>query len=225
MPSIRRGWRPGAVKKRVSNIMKHYLEQPKEVNVMAQKIESPTLRVQKRNGEYMIVLNSMHDEGERFSTNDPSPIVFKVMKSDDAKKRVEARRFLKTRGVEKSCECSCLDSCQCLNECEKILLKLELAKVSKCMGINPELDLTDLRETSGSEIDFEFTPPSATKNKNSTKTCKINKVSYAGTQYESQIVKCGDDKDDELTRNDKNLKTNQDDDIEDDENDARKSGR
>lgn len=180
LPSIRRGWRPGAVRKSVAKIMEVYLTPPAEPAPPVKQDDPPTLRVQKKKGEYTIVMNPLRDESK--ALENPSPIVFKVTKSDDVKQRSCARKILKSRGIEKKCNCATIDSCNCLTGCEKTQLKSEMEQVSKELCLKPELSVGDLRDSSESEVDVEFTPPSALKQKSLSKKCKPVKVSVAETQ-------------------------------------------
>lgn len=182
LPTFRRGWRPGAVKKPVARIMKFYLTPPAEPVPLKPKADPPTLRVQKKDGEYTIIMNPLRDELNGIEIS--SPIVFKVVKSDDAKKRSMARKMLKTRGVEKSCDCNDIDKCPCLTTCDKAHILFELQEISTRLCLEPELNFCDLKDSSESEIDVEFSPPSAAKPKNF--KCRPVEKSFAGTQYEIQ---------------------------------------
>ena len=185
LPVMRRGWRPGAVKLTVAKIMKYFVSHKPEQPKLVKKTEPPTLRVKKKNGEYLLIMNPLRDETKPL--DHPSPIVFKITKTEDVKKRSEARAILKVRGVKKCCDCSSIKKCFCLNECDKAKLKYELEQVSNCLCIDPEMDYDDMKDSSDSEIDMEFTPPSAAKNKNPCFKCKPVQVSFAGTQYENPI--------------------------------------
>jgi Domain of unknown function (DUF4776) len=184
LPFIRRGWRPGAVKRSVAKIMKVHLTPPAEPAPDIKPMDPPTLRVQKKNGEYVILMNPLVEDAEL--TGNLSPIVFKIMKSEEGKKRSLVRQILKQRGFVKKCKCSSIENCDCLNDCEKERLKCELSKVSKEFGLKFELKMCEVKETSDSEVDVEFTPPSAAKLKNPCSKRKPIKVSYAQTQYEVQ---------------------------------------
>lgn len=144
------------------------------------KTDPPTLRVHKKDGEYTIVMNPLQ-EGKK-SNVDPSPIVFKITKSDEAKARAKAQGILKARGVEMKCECGTIEECKCLNECQKAFFELEMARISNQLCIKPKLTARDLRLSSDSEIDIEFTPPNAVR-----KETKPVKVSFAETQYENML--------------------------------------
>lgn len=178
LPNIRRGWRPGAVKKSVAKIMKIYLTPPAEPAPCVKPKDPSTLRVQKNDGEYVIVMNPLGIDAELIQNS--SPIVFKIAKSEEEKKILQARKLLRERGIVKTCDCPSLESCNCLNDCEKNRLSCELAKVSKELCL--KLSICDLKDSSDSEVDVEFTPPSAVK----LKKRKPVKVSYEGTQYEIQ---------------------------------------
>lgn len=186
-----RGWRPGAVRNSVAKIMKLYLTAPKKPKKLREKTDPPTLRVQKKNGKFTIVMNPLRDDKK--PNEKSSPIIFQLEKSEESKKRSMARKALKDRGVIQSCDCSTLKKCNCMNECEKARIKFELLSVSKAFCIEPELSLCDMKDSSDSEIEFEFTPPSAAKLRSS---CFMPmKVSVAATQCETQVVddKCEED--------------------------------
>lgn len=184
--TIRRGWKPGAVPKSVAKMMRYFLVKecdipPADGNSIQCMNEKPTLKVEKKLGEYTIILNPLCDDK---SHGDAAPIVFKIAKSEDEKRRCNARRILKCRGITKSCECNDISSCSCINDCQKQSILCELEAISEVMCIIPEMKYEELNEASEcSEIDFEFTPPFEMMNK-----CKRDVgVSVAGTQYEEQI--------------------------------------
>jgi hypothetical protein len=176
---MRRGWKPGAVRKSVARIMKLYMNQPSEPDIITTNSHPPTLQVQKKNGEFSIVINPLNDETT--CKEDISPIIFKLMKSEEVTKRSKARKILKTRGVVKTCNCSSIEQCDCLNTKEKSRIQCEMEMISKQLCLNPNLDLVDLKDTSDSEIDVEFSPPTAVRLESS-----LTKFAYAETQYETQ---------------------------------------
>lgn len=187
VPCIRPGWRPGSVKKSVAKIMKISLTPPAEPAppIWHQEV-SPTLRVLKKNGEYKIVMNPLADDGLKSMIT--SPIVFKITKSEEAKKRSLARQILKSRGITKKCDCSSIDTCFCLNQCEKNRFKCEMEKVSEKLCLKSVISLSDLNDSSDSEVDMEFTPPAAANKKNPHVKCKPPRVTAVETQYETQAV-------------------------------------
>lgn len=205
----RKGWKPGAVDKTVAKIMMNHLTPPPESAPCPVKKEPPTLQVKRKNGEYTIVMNPLLDE----SSDDPSPIVFQISKTDDAKKRAVARNLLKLKGFKKKCDCCCIDKCACMNVCKKAQLKYELYKVSCDLELERKMTFGDLNESGESEIDFEYTPPYAVQSKNPcVKPCKPVKVSVAETQYELQAVENPvEDKEGSLDKEKKNDKEKKDD--------------
>lgn len=183
MPAIRRGWRPGSVVKSVARIMKYYLSEPPLPSPTVKKEDPPTLRIKKKNGEYKIIMNPLQDETKPVA----SPIVFKLTKSEEAKKRSIAVKILKDSGIAKSCNCSSIKQCNCMNACEKARLEFELTEMTRKFCLESDLNFNDLKDSSDSEIDLEFTPPSAAQFKNPCMSCKPVKKSVAGTQCESQF--------------------------------------
>lgn len=181
---IRRGWKPGAVPKPVATMMKHFLRKEYEPPAEGSFIESmneyptPSVQVEKKLAKYKITLNPL---GNKSHGEDASPIVFNISKYDDTMLRLDAKRFLKNRGVTKTCKCRNICECSCIDDsCRKRFL-YELETISQVMKINPAMKYEDLNDISdGSEIDFEFTPPFKMMNK-----CKRDvRVSVATTQYE-----------------------------------------
>lgn len=184
LSQLRRGWKPGAVRKSVAKIMKEHLTPPAEPAPELANIEQkdpPTLSVKKKQGEYLIVMNPLGMDKELMGL----PIVFKIEKSEEGIKRSKARKILKERGVEKTCDCPCIDTCDCLSACEKDRIKFELKCVSKKLCMKSQMTINDVKESSDSEMDMEFTPPSAMKSKNPCRKIPV-KFSYAETQYEVQ---------------------------------------
>lgn len=156
------------------------------------KKQNPTLRVQKKDGEYTITMSPVLDlvEDAKCDENkETKPVVFKISKTPERKKRSEAKKILKARGVEKKCDCRFIRDCKCLNDIEKCLLKCELKKVSIELSLKPDIDLCDLEESSDSEIDIDFTPPSALKKMNPCMRIEPVRVSIASTQYNNADTK------------------------------------
>jgi hypothetical protein len=180
---FKRGWKPGAVKNSVAKIMKRYLTPPSEPSPVVKPKNPPMLSVKKKNGEYLIVINPM-DNGELLAN---SPIVFKIEKNQGGIKRDEARRILKDRGVIIDCDCLSISDCCCVDDYEKSRIKNEIEKVSQELCLNSKLTVLDLKDSSDSEFDTEYTPPSATYSKSPRKkTSRKQKFAYAQTQYEPQ---------------------------------------
>lgn len=164
--------------------MKRHFNRPLPVKEPIKK-QNPTLRVQKKDGEYTITMSPVIDLNQSSICDEhkeKEPIVFKISKTPDRKKRSEAKKILKTRGVEKKCDCKCIKDCNCLNDIEKCLLNCELKKVSIELSLKPDMDLCDLEASSDSEIDMDFTPPSALKKMNPCMRVKPVRLSIASTQ-------------------------------------------
>lgn len=179
IPRIRRGWKPGAVPKVIAKIMKYFLfEENLKNNEVEEEIikEKPGLQLQRKNGEYKIVMNPAGGDG---------PITFKISKSDELKKREEIRKILKKRGVSKKCPCEKIEQCKCINDCKKKEISLALKMISLEYKLEPPLNFSEICESSDSEMDFEYTPPF---NVISTKLAKKRAVCYASTQYEKQEI-------------------------------------
>ncbi|CAO1426544.1 unnamed protein product [Diamesa tonsa] len=188
---ILKGWRPGAVPRKISNIIKKHYNQPVPVKEPVKK-QNPTLRVEKKDGEYTVTMSPVIDfkQGSKCDLNkETTPVVFKISKTPERKKRSEAKKILKARGVEKKCDCRSVKDCKCLTDIEKCLLNCELKKVSIELSLQPDLDLRDLETSSDSEIDMDFTPPSALKKMNPCKRVKPVRVSIASTQYDNADTK------------------------------------
>lgn len=162
-----KGWCPGAVRSPVGKIMKQFLY-PKKCpdNEPVVELEKPMLRINKKDGDYQITLDDQEND----------PIVFQIKKDLKLK---EAKDILKSKGILKSCNCNNLSTCRCLNSTEKLEVVTELHEVSKNLQLGKKLSYSELRESSESEVNFEFTPESAAN-----KSQKKKLESLAGTQYD-----------------------------------------
>ncbi|XP_021701014.1 uncharacterized protein LOC110676642 [Aedes aegypti] len=177
---IRKGWRPGAVKKPIKELMQHFLVSYPLDNIPVSKKtgrnlkipadgsehtkQKPTLQIVKKNGEYCIVMNPLKDSASLKTAQDPylncEPIRFKLAKDPNVGKLYQLRSALKVKGFT-MCGCSELESCEHKSEKEKKLLRKELRKLAKCLGLPKSTELKDVPIDSESELDLEFTPPSA----------------------------------------------------------------
>ncbi|KAH8383534.1 hypothetical protein KR009_009224, partial [Drosophila setifemur] len=165
------GWRPGAIRKPIKNLMKFFLERTpqdnafnkaKEVEALQREKElsAPVLNVCKKNGAIYITLRPLSTLGVR-----QAPITFRIVKSDLAVALREIKRKLKDKGYRK---CTCHRSlmlCTCRDGLEKAHLQRALNKECRRHCIPPageHLVLTDTSE-SDMEFDFDVTPPAGTK--------------------------------------------------------------
>ncbi|XP_068153098.1 uncharacterized protein [Drosophila tropicalis] len=166
------GWRPGAIARPTSNVMKFFLhhETRKSVYNLCQKVldqnknrkrvHQPVLSVSKKNGETFVTLRPLRTLGI-----EQHPIVFKIVKSDLAKALREIRRSLKDKGFAK---CSChqtLRLCTCRSDQDKQDLNRALIRECKKHQMPSCEDHLILTDTSESELEFnlEITPPAGTK--------------------------------------------------------------
>lgn len=181
IPTIRRGWKPGAVPNSIAKIMKYFLETaeeqqpPEEPNLIKTCSNKAGLHMQRKKGEYTIVMNAAGGDG---------PVTFKISKSEEVKRREEIRKVLKKRGIMKNCQCEKIDECRCLNDCKKKEIVAALKNISAEYNLNPSFEFSELNESSDSEMDFEYTPPFAV----AAKLRKKPPVCFASTQYEQQEI-------------------------------------
>ncbi|XP_053685819.1 uncharacterized protein LOC128735355 [Sabethes cyaneus] len=177
---VRKGWRPGAVRKPIKELMQHFLVHYPLDNVpvsrrgkrslkmdetkMEQTKQKHTLQIVKRNGQYSIVMNPLKDSQTLKTAQDPylacEPIQFKLTKDPNMSKLYQLRNALKVKGFT-MCGCSEFESCSHRNEKEKKLMAKEMRKLSKRLGLAVTTELKDIPVESESELDLEFTPPSA----------------------------------------------------------------
>jgi hypothetical protein len=143
-----------------------------------------TLRVSKRNGEISVAMRPLK-EGKELETDccpylNCTPLKFEIKKRPEEKKKHKARMILKARGIERKCRCTDIKFCRCMSRARKLLFQDELRQVSKKMELKNELKYEDLHDSSDSEVEFDFTPPTASI---LVPQCKPH-VTHTGTQYE-----------------------------------------
>lgn len=186
----RKGWRPGAVRKSVAKIMKFFASQRRiddkvEEDEESEQIESPTLQILKRNGEYCVVLSS--------TPNDANPIVFMLTKSDFNKRISRVKEILREKGLKVSCNCEKnFNDCECMSCDVKGKIQFELERLSKDDEVDvltSEQILQLLKSTNDDddEVDLTFTPPTCFAAA-ATKSQQVKPFSYAATQYDSKDV-------------------------------------
>ncbi|XP_052890669.1 uncharacterized protein LOC128298901 [Anopheles moucheti] len=176
----RPGWRPGAVRQPIRELMQHFLKCYPLDNVPVSKKKTvgfrtddpaqgdhkqkPTLHITKQHGVYSITMNPLKDSETLKTTDDPylagKPIKFKLVKDPQLTKLYQLRDTLKRKGLP-LCGCKDLASCDHCTDREKRLLTEEIRRSSKVLGLSAKTSIGDVPSDSESELDVEFTPPSA----------------------------------------------------------------
>ncbi|XP_052849958.1 uncharacterized protein LOC128260761 [Drosophila gunungcola] len=181
----RNGWRPGAILRAASQVMRFFL-MPKEERHLCQKIPADHEK-QERSG--LPVLNVCKKDGVIFVTLRPlatlditqKPITFRIVKSDLAVALRQIKRALKDQGFEK---CTChkpLMLCTCRDALDKFLLNKALKKECQRRIMAPCPEHLVLTDTSVSDLEFDLdvTPPAGTR---SLKRNALRNVVNHGTQ-------------------------------------------
>jgi Domain of unknown function (DUF4776) len=182
-------WFPGHINKTVRCLMKCFLKQfPKDILPVTRRdqhgriaktcndfsqlpqfdpslTQKPLLHIQKNEGEYCITMKPLKDSKTLETALNPylncSPLKFVVKKHPEEIKKHRAKKMMREHGFTKKCSCLSLEHCRCKSQTEKKLLAYELEKVSEKMNLEKKLLFVDLEGSSDSEIDVEFTTPSA----------------------------------------------------------------
>ncbi|XP_058117358.1 uncharacterized protein LOC131284610 [Anopheles ziemanni] len=176
----RPGWRPGAVRKPIMQLMQHFLtcypmdnvpvsgprgthhRSPATGDHLAE--QKPTLHITKQHGEYSITMNPLKDSETLKTTTDPylpcKPIKFRLSKDPRLTKLYMLRDELKKKGLT-LCGCRELENCEHRSEREKRILVEEIRRTGKRLGLPLDTTAADMPSRSESELDVEFTPPSA----------------------------------------------------------------
>uniref|UniRef100_A0A182QWD6 DUF4776 domain-containing protein n=1 Tax=Anopheles farauti TaxID=69004 RepID=A0A182QWD6_9DIPT len=179
----RPGWCPGAVRQPIKQLMQHFLQCYPMDNLPVscrkadafgngvtmqgdgvQANQKPTLHITKMHGEYTITMNPLKDTETLKFTDDPylpgKPIKFKLAKDPVLTKLYAMRDTLKRKGLP-LCGCKNLAACAHCTDREKRLLAEEIRRTSKALGLSATTTIADIPSDSESELDVEFTPPSA----------------------------------------------------------------
>lgn len=200
-------WFPGHINKTVRCLMKHVLNPfpydtipltRRDANGRIAKIcndksklpefnpalvQRPTLKVLKRDGEFYIEMNPLKDKKKLETDIDPylncSPLKFKIKRHPEEIKKHRAKKLLREHGIVKKCSCLNLKFCRCMSDREKKLLAFEVKNVSDQLQLEKELQFGELGDSSDSELELNFTTPSALIDARKFKP----DVTHCGTQY------------------------------------------
>ncbi|CAD6992206.1 unnamed protein product [Ceratitis capitata] len=200
----RRGWKPGAIRKPIKEIMRFFLKDyPADTIRVSQYayrdqgkgdgreleeeiLQRPTLHICKKNDEYFITLRPLKDPEALKECADPylnmKPIQFKITKNPLMVEMSKLKRCLKAMGFAK---CTChkpVIECFCRSFLDKKRLEYQVSKECRKRQIpccNSTLVLSD---TTDSDVEFDFgvTPPAGVIKPERLK--KPNLVNH-GTQY------------------------------------------
>lgn len=147
------------------NIVKTCTDYTKLPEFKPECMAKPTLQIQKKDGEYKIMMNPLKSSAKLATDCNPyincSPIAFRIKKDPEQIKMHKAKKLLKSKGFVKKCDCSDFVKCRCMSPNAKRLLQIEMKKVSTCMKLKKNLEACDLYDSSDSEMNMEFTTPSA----------------------------------------------------------------
>lgn len=199
-----KSWYPGKIDKTVMNLMKHYLKSyPTDTIPLSNATRKmtiddsschdnelkSTLHVLKRNGEIFIEMRPLKERKQLETECNPylncTPLKFVIKKQPEETKRHKARVMMKSRGFNKKCNCNDIKCCRCISNVQKLLFQDEMKKISTELKMKKEMQYEDVHDSSDSEIDFEFTPPTVL---NSGQKCMPN-VAHVGTQCEMRLSK------------------------------------
>ncbi|KAH8388606.1 hypothetical protein KR093_011142, partial [Drosophila rubida] len=204
----RPGWRPGAIRRSIRELMSYFLkdfpvdsiplskymsyhrnkprveEEPGET--IEDLVQVPTLHIEKKNDEYLITLRPLKDaETLKLSANpyaNMKPVQFRIVKSPLLKQMRELKRCLKQMGFSK-CKCHRpVVECYCRSFIDKKQLVEEVQRQCqqrRMAGCEADLVLSD---TSDSEAEFDFgvTPPAGLMHP---ERLKRTHVTHTETQY------------------------------------------
>ncbi|XP_073816574.1 uncharacterized protein [Musca autumnalis] len=206
---IRSGWKPGAIRKPIKELMKYFLRDfPADTLRVSQYsyrrrrggicnqegeeeelIQKPTLHICKKNGEYFITLRPLKDAEALKECADPylnmQPIQFKIIKNPMAMEIRKLKKCLKEMGFNK---CTChkpIVDCFCRGFLDKKRLEYQCNKEARNRNLPPCSDTLVLSDTTDSETEFDFgvTPPAGVIKPERLK--KRNLIN-TGTQYDEQ---------------------------------------
>ncbi|XP_034486875.1 uncharacterized protein LOC117791276 [Drosophila innubila] len=204
----RPGWRPGAIRRSIRELMSYFLKDfpvdsipiSKYMSYHNQKpcppidheekpedlVQLPTLHIEKKNDEYLITLRPLKDADTLKRAANPyanmKPVQFRIVKNPLLKQVREMKRCLKNMGFSK-CKChKPVMECYCRSFIDKKQLVEEVQR--QCIKRNMdscEYDLV-LSDTSDSEAEFDFgvTPPAGLMHP---ERLKATHITHTETQY------------------------------------------
>lgn len=175
-------WFPGQINKTVRLLMKYHLHPyPYDTLTLSNAVNKrhsldiscndsneqknrETLHISKKNGEISLTMQPLKERKQLETDCNPYlncfPLKFILKKHPEEMKKHQARVIMKARGCMRKCDCEKIKLCRCLSSIEKKVLKIEMKRLSAELKMKNEMQFEDVYETSDSEIDFEFTPPS-----------------------------------------------------------------
>lgn len=136
---IRKGWKPGAVKKPIKELMCYFLEPcPCDTLPVTKKIlkkrlpfkessnklvSKPTLRIQRKDGNLFVTMNPIKNSADLKNCPDPylkcKPIQFQISQDPNILKRSQIKKKIKKCGFRR-CVCNkTIAQCICKNDDEK----------------------------------------------------------------------------------------------------------
>ncbi|XP_060650483.1 uncharacterized protein LOC132787458 [Drosophila nasuta] len=204
----RPGWRPGAIRRSIRELMSYFLKdfpvdsipiskymsyhrqkpQPEEEEVETAEnlVQRPTLHIEKKNDEFLITLRPLKDAETLKQAANPyanmKPVQFRIVKNPLLKQIRELKRCLKKMGFSK-CKCHRpVMQCYCRSFIDKKQLVDEVQRQCRKRNMEGcECDIV-LSDTSDSEAEFDFgvTPPAGLMHP---ERLKRTHVTHTETQY------------------------------------------
>lgn len=207
--AARPGWRPGAIRRSIRELMSYFLRDfpvdtipiSKYMSYHRQKphlthdgeerpeelVQVPTLHIEKRNNEYVITMRPLKDAETLKRAANPyvkmKPVQFRIVKNPLLKEVREMKRCLKNMGYSK-CQCHRpVMECYCRSFIDKKLLIDDVRRqcvMRKMPYCERELVLSDTTD-SEAEFDFGVTPPAGLMKPDRLK--KTVNMTHTETQY------------------------------------------
>lgn len=203
------GWRPGAIRRSIRDLMSYFLvdypidsvpvskymsyyKNKKPPKSLSEKKEEdmtqvPTLHIEKKNDVFTITLRPLKDAATLAKSANPyvnmKPVQFRIVKNPFIKELRDLKRCLKNIGFS-SCTChKPVMQCYCRSFVDKKRLIYCLRKECEQRKMDSCEDDLVLSETSDSEAEFEFgvTPPAGLMHPERMKSSHVKSVE---TQYD-----------------------------------------